>query len=332
MKLLMIVFCCCTQILVGQTKPAWVDNPQSKYSNDLYLTALGLGDTRKAAEEQASANLSMIFEATIKAQSTVNEDIQEKISGGNNFMERRSQISKKVILESEQTLYNVQYTDNYVDPQGRNYVLAILNRYETSAIYKQKIADNGWVVQADVAKSDSLQDLLQKYAWIDAAVTLAQKNDALLKQLQIIDVGTKKSIELPYYYQNLISSYAKTKQRITFAVTISNDEDQNITETMKKLLTSQGFILNEKPLLRVIGKLGFEDVVLERPEKFVRWRYAISILDNQNATLLTLTESGREGHISKEEAQARAIRTMKAKLETNFIKKLNDYVDGILKK
>ena len=122
----------------------------------------------------------------------------------------------------------------------------------------------------------------------------------LLKQLQIIDGGTKATILLPYDYQNLMGVFAKTKQRITFAVAIMYDEDQNISETMKELLTSQGFTIHEKPLLLVSGKLTFEDVVLQRPEKFVRWRYDISIQDKQSAILLTLTESGREGHISKE--------------------------------
>ena len=156
-----IMLLCCTRLLVGQSRPAWVDNPQSKYSNDSYLFAIGTGDTRKAAEEQASANLSMIFEVSIKAQSTTNEEIQERISGQKSSLDRQSQISNKVTLESSQTLYNIQYNDSYVDPQGRTYVLAVLNRYETSAVYKQKISDNGLVVQEDVAKCDSTEDFLQ---------------------------------------------------------------------------------------------------------------------------------------------------------------------------
>ena len=45
--------------------PAWILNPQSTYPAAQYLSAVGEGDSRRAAENNAAAGLSRIFESQI---------------------------------------------------------------------------------------------------------------------------------------------------------------------------------------------------------------------------------------------------------------------------
>lgn len=53
--------------------PEWYLNPQSVYPNEVFLTAVGTGDTRRDAEQQALAGLSQIFEAQVQVDARTSE-------------------------------------------------------------------------------------------------------------------------------------------------------------------------------------------------------------------------------------------------------------------
>ena len=52
-------------------EPKWVSNPKTDYPDDLYLAAVGAGDTRRSAENAATASLSRIFESHIESDERV---------------------------------------------------------------------------------------------------------------------------------------------------------------------------------------------------------------------------------------------------------------------
>ena len=65
MLILIINACAVNAKSKKSPKPKWLTNPKKVYPEQLYLTAIGEGDTRSDAENMAAANLSKIFEATI---------------------------------------------------------------------------------------------------------------------------------------------------------------------------------------------------------------------------------------------------------------------------
>ncbi len=58
-------------------KPDWLANPKSVYPDDQFLSAVGAGDTRRAAENSAAASLSRIFESRIESDERLSDQSRE---------------------------------------------------------------------------------------------------------------------------------------------------------------------------------------------------------------------------------------------------------------
>ena len=57
--------------------PGWVANPKTLYPENQYLATVGEGDTRRAAENAADANLARIFEAHIESDERLLDQTRE---------------------------------------------------------------------------------------------------------------------------------------------------------------------------------------------------------------------------------------------------------------
>nr|MDA3813272.1 hypothetical protein [Candidatus Cloacimonadota bacterium] len=75
--LILILSCAAHAVKRKGSKPEWLKNPKAVYSEQMYLTAIGEGDSRSDAESMAAGNLSRIFESNIKAEETVNQRYME---------------------------------------------------------------------------------------------------------------------------------------------------------------------------------------------------------------------------------------------------------------
>ena len=123
-------------------KPEWLENPEKVYSPQMYLTAIGEGDTRKDAKSMAAANLAKIFKMEVKASENTLQRYEELTKDNKTKNEDFTQIEKNVNIQSNQVLMNVKYADTYTDNLGRVYALAYINRLKTAQIYEQKINNN----------------------------------------------------------------------------------------------------------------------------------------------------------------------------------------------
>ena len=312
--------------------PSWVSNPHAKYPDAEYLVAVGSGDTRRDAEESAASNLSMIFESSIKAENTLVERYKELSSAAGESLEKQSESGKNITITSNQTLFNIQYGESYTDDKGRTFVVAYLERSPTAEIYMTKINANAEQIRYYIDRSGSSATVPLKYAYLDAAAVVGKINKSLCDQLAIILPGENGKLSLDYDNDTLMSDWAAMAKKMVFSVSVEGDAGVKAAGFIKKSLSAQGFVVGHDPVLSLKGEASTEDVVLDSPQKFVRWTYMIELLDDAGATLATFTENGREGHVTEKEARARAYRTMGAKLGVSLPRELAKFFDGLVKK
>ena len=314
-------------------KPEWVDNPEKSYPNSQFLTAIGSGDSRKEAENSAASNLSKIFESKVKSEETINARYQELMKSNQSSLESQTNVDKNISVTSQQTLFNVRYPESYTDNLGRVYVLGVIEREPTAAIYKSKMDDNNSRITAFVKKYDELKDPVKRYANIGAAQVTAKVNETLGQQLEIIMPGMAVQSDSSYSPQRIAEMCADAQKSIPFAVNISGAQKDDVTGFVGDMLSGLGFSVAEKGILTVTGTESVEPIDLNNDQmKFVRWSYQISILDAGGTAIISLSENGREAHINYEEAVARALRTMRDKIKSDVAKKINGYFDGLVMK
>jgi len=304
--------------------PDWVVNPQKTYPSSHYLVAVGEGDSRRAAENSASAGLSRIFEAHIRAEETLSETTTET-RGEQESFDQFSKLRANIHIDSDQDLLNVQFGQTFPDHNGRVHTVAFLPRSETAEIYRARIAKNIAAIVLLTHLSDSADTPVSAYALRRAAVRKALKNDQLLTQLGIILPKMKDRVSLHYDPKELYTQTATAGRKVTFAVELTGPG----SDALREALTGMGFSESSKtPELTFTEKTELKKSDLQRASLiFVRYRYTVEARDQTGKLVLSFSGSQREGHINFELATDRARRGLRRELLTQIPKELSAFFD-----
>jgi hypothetical protein len=316
---------------VTAARPAWMENPQMKYPVKYYLTAVGEGDTLQAAEAVAAGNLAKIFRTHITVDERLTERYYELI-GKQNLYQEQTQFDRNVGMVTSMSLQNVQYPERYTDSKtGRVYVLAALNRAETAAIHVTRLKENNERTARFVARSDALSPSLT-YAALSAAVAISADSQQLLEQLDVLYPAAKAQVTMQFAHDDLQQRLATAAGAIGFSVAIEGDTDGKVTQAVTSLLTGLGFVVSpDSPFLRVRGTVSLEQTDLGRQGlHFVRYLMKLDMLDAYGKTVLAMSEHGREGHVSLNEAANRCLRSMISALDRQLVYKLFMYFDQLV--
>jgi len=313
--------------------PEWLINPKNVYPEQLYLTAIGEGDTRSMAENYAAASLAKIFESKVSAEDTYNQRYIELTSNEETSYEDLTDVNKSVTIESDQILHNIQFADSYTDEMGRVHVLAYLHRMRTADIYEEKISSNSEDILYYIGQADNSTNICNQYAAMSAASLISSHNETLLDQLDIISPDTRDFIELEYNHRNVQQRAADYARGISFNIQIVNDIENKITDLVKNMLNEFGFVMNQEALLDISGEIKFEETDLNRDDfEFIRYYLTLQMVDEKGDIVASLNEKGKEGHTTFYEAQERAVRKIGDRIERSFKQKLMTYFDNLVRK
>ncbi len=313
--------------MMGGGAPGWMENPKTVYPEARYLVAVGEGDTRRAAENAAAANLSRIFEAHIESDERLLDQSHET---GKSF-ERTTDFTTDINILSSQTLYNIQHAEAWGDPNGRYHAVAYLERGETARIYRDKIAKETTTIQFLLAQSEQTNNRLKKYALLRNAARHAAENKILLQQLKVIHPPSMASAAPDYSEDTIRKALADAARQIRVDIDIDGDNDRRIGSCIEELITHYGFIVGRPSTLNIAGRVEVRDTGRRTANLvFVRYELNVQIKDASNDILVSLSEKGREGHISMDEARIRAFRTLEDSIKASGASRLESYFDTLI--
>lgn len=325
-----IIFMSCSPTVVTAKKnkaPDWINNPQKEYKEAYYLSAVGSGDTKKAAEKDAFSNLSRIFEAEIKSDQTLVQKFEETTVGDKTSLSAEEKMRNLTQIQSEQTLKNVKIGETYFDPNsGEYYVIAYLKRSETEDIYHNEIQDNNRKIDQFYAEYQNNTSKLDKLTYLSDAIELAEANEILNAQLRIIS-PSHSTASLPIPLEKLVSERNTFAKTIHVVVSSTGDYKSYLDDYLKEVFNNFGFSVFDSAFdpeyvdFTIKSSLLISEIDLERDEEFVRWELSITIVDTQSeAEAVIYTKSDREGHLNVKEAENRALRSVKEEIQKDFFK------------
>jgi len=307
--------------------PKWLANPYSVYPENQFLVSVGEGDTRRAAENAADANLSRIFEAKIEASERVLDQSKET----NKTFERTTDFSSDVNIYSSQTLYNIQHAEAWEDSKGRIHAIAYLNRRKTSEIYCKRIEELSSKVQFFLRYSKTEKELLKKYAALRSAVKNSEEVSHLLRQLKTIYPSSVARVSPEYSESSIQKDLAETAKKIRVEIHLSGDEENRMKTILEEIITQYGFVLGRSPLLKISGKVSIANSKQRTGNLvFVRYIFMINFKKTDGTVLLTIHEKGREGHLNFEEARVRVFRTLEQELRPKIIQEFDRYLTNLI--
>ena len=307
--------------------PKWLANPHSVYPENQFLVSIGEGDTRRAAENAADANLSRIFEAKIEASERILDQSKETIK----TFERTTDFSSDIQIHSSQTLHNIQHAEAWQDSKGRIHAIAYLNRRKTAEIYRKKIEEFSSKVQFFLRYSKTEKEQLKKYAALRSAVNNAREVSRLLRQLKTIHPPSVASVTPDYSESRIQKDLAETAKNIRVEIQLSGDEENRMKTILEEIITQYGFVLGRSPLLKISGKVSIANTQQRTGDLvFVRYIFMINFKKTDGTVLLTVHEKGREGHLNFEEARVRVFRTLEQELRPKIIREFDRYLNNLI--
>lgn len=311
--------------------PEWYLNPQSVYPSETFLTAIGSGDTRRDAEQQALAGLSQVFEAEIRVDQRTSERYSEIMSAQGSMSESEVRLAQDTNVRSNQTLLNVQFGEAAVDELGQVHVIAYIERLPTARVYTDLIETNGEQVELFLDESEAGGGLVRSYAYLSAAAVVSQANEVLREQLRIIAPGFSQMVSLGYDPDVVLQRRADLASQMRVSVRVSGDDTGRIEGLVRAALSEERLpISNDDPVLQVSGTMRIDDGEVNDNFLSVRWSLTLDMSGPDGSTLVTFDEQARASAVSREAAVSFAYSDMEEAVADGFVAAMRDYFDGLV--
>lgn len=314
----------------GNGLPPWYNDPQGTYPDDQYLTSVGSGDTRRAAEQDAAAGIAQIFESRISVDMRTAERYRELVSGSSTLSESDVQMTQSVNIRSNQTLSNIQFGESATDEMGRVHVIAYLERIPTGNIYVDLINKNASQVRSFLDQSAQSSELLREYAFLSAAAVVAANNEILQDQLRIIAPGFSSMVQTGYVYDDILGDMSDLAGRMTVSVSVSNDNDDRVAGAVREALSMERFPVADGGLLSVLGSVQMEAIELNSDYETVRWHLNLEMRGPDGRSLVTYDNQDRASGVTQEAARAFAYNDIEESVQKDFVGAVRGYFDGLV--
>lgn len=301
-------------------RPDWVDGRARKYPAEQYLTGVGFGDTRRAAEDSAYAAISRIFQAQISSRTKEWEKYVQTEIKGKIRTTRDIQIDQLTSVGTKKVLEDIRIAETWVDESEKStYALAIMDRGHAAAVLRERIAGMDRDVLDLRRKAADTPDKVEAVRSLRQAMRILLNRDLYNIDLRIVNPAGK-GVDPPVSLINIRQEIQRLLSHdIHIGVEVGGPYHARIRSAILEGLTKEGFSLEEsedqsKIDVLVKGKVNFKKADLPK-WKFVRWAISIDLINHKNGKIFgSLTKNGKEAHLNFSQAEEKAVRALQKEI------------------
>ncbi|ULQ60835.1 LPP20 family lipoprotein [Brucepastera parasyntrophica] len=319
------------------SQPEWVMNPKTVYPDAQYVSAVGSGRNREAAEKSAFAALVGVFGQNVKGEITVSARYSEAVAEGRVQSSTESATIDEAIKTSVDmdTLVGAEIKSTWSDGDKTTYAVAVMEKAKATLLYSDLLKTNEATITKLVDIPAGEKETLDAYARFNLAAEIGDANTTFLNVLSVISPATaaasRGSVRTGDEFR---LECVKIAQAIPISVTVQNDVDGRIKAAFTQVFSAAGFKsggAGSRYALNAV--LSFSPVDMGQggaDNKFVRYTIDARLTDTQTGlVLIPYSANGREGHLTVSEAENRALRTAEKKVNTDFSDKFAQYLSHL---
>ncbi|WP_300672873.1 hypothetical protein [Desulfoluna sp.] len=292
------------------------------FSASTHLIARGYGQSRPEAIRRAKAELSNTFKSRIQSDiSSVTRAVTDSAKGNSLY----KNVQAKIRIASTIELEGVEVGPVVKD--GREYVADVaLNREQAARKWRNDIARISARIAVEQNAAKTSPGKLMKLKHLNKAMNLFIEREALISRLQVIGRPAEQTDQREF--ETLVATLQEIKTNFRISLNVKSPKGKDLSHKLARELTEAGFIVGNQPsdsdvILQVA--LALSRVKTNDPNfKFMRATADVSIIDPVTGkTVGNFNENKRSGHLSYEEAGAKATRSLSGKLAQKIIAYLN---------
>ncbi|QTQ16016.1 LPP20 family lipoprotein [Treponema parvum] len=310
----------------GQKQPEWLNNPETLFLSDAYITGIGSAKSRGDAENDAAAAIGRVLNQNIEAEENTQMSFSSASEGVSSYLSR---IKTSTSLND---LAGISVKRSYSAPDGTEYALAVLNRNESGQYYRSKIEENNAAVKELLLLAEKTEGTFESCAYAVNAYELAKTNDYYFSLLAIIKPVYKKTVSVDYGSTNAVAQRtAELLSKINVSISVDGDTDGRVAAAFASALSSFGIKALAKQadkkvsdttnvLYELTASVSYENIQMpDSKYAFVRYNVTSTTTDmSSGKNIFPWTKNARVGKLTEQDALNAATRA----LETAII---NEY-------
>ena len=288
-------------------KPFWIENPDQKYPMSAFITALGVNQSKTAAENDALRGISQVFQSSVTSSVNLNDLKIET----NESLNSTVSLIKDVTISSNNQLINTSVTDYYYDSgEDKHYVLAVMDKAKTRPLYKAQFDANNDQITKWLQTADSESDGFRKMGNYRNVADLLTANKALVEMLRVLGQLSLAHDEV-ITEQELNKKSNSVLEQLHVHIASSAGFPAKLRDGLQRELVNFGFKINPNVTKSaLILTCDFQAEPLELPgndAKFVSWTFSVKInRTSDSANVSVFEKSGRSGQLTIKAAEQRA--------------------------
>lgn len=307
-----LIFSLSLPLFAGRKKPAWVNGPDPKYPETMYVTGVGIGSDLDGARSNARAEIARTFQAHVEQTLT---DIQTESSTSSGKRRtaaegtQKSQIDTK--LTTDTLLEGVTVAETFYDKKSKkNFALAVLDKMALRRSLSSQIIEKEQEISAAKSRAERAATPLERARALSSAIAASGKRDDLATRRRVIDpagmapLSGGSTVDL----ENML---AKTLAGIPVSVTADGPEGSNLREAVVSQITALGVSVSASNTTGLVIAAKLEVSPFERgvPEwTFFQWTGTVEITDLSTGKIIaSSTKDGVEGHLTVNTAKSKTI-------------------------
>jgi hypothetical protein len=300
---------------------------------------MGEGKSRDQAEQRAYAAVARIFSAKVQAQSMDRESYAMQETGKTSRTQRALQLDHQTQVSTTKVLENVKALDVwYQASTGQFFVLAGLDRQQAEQAIMDRLRDWDLTIGNMVEQGRTHPLKIQRIHGYKKAMSILHDREQLSDDLRVIRINGQNHPP-PYRIPEMQREFQDfVAKELVISVSMKGENQEEMERAILEGLKREGlpghttFALNE-------GMSGTEDVeivgqskfwIIDIPDplfKYVRWCGDIDIYENPSHRLIgVISKTGREGHITQQEAKVRANGAMQQVLSREVVRLLTESI------
>ena len=320
------IFGCWLFILIGgcawfgpEAPPEWILAPHSIYPAKQFLTGMGEAESRAQAERRAYAAVARVFSANVKAQSMDRESYAIQEIGKTSRTQREVKLDHRTQVTTSKVLENVKVLDVWFNSSTRHFfALAGLDRRQAEKTIMDRLRDLDITIENMVHQGRTHIQKIQRIRGYKQALSRLVDRETLNADLRVIR-NSGESQPPPYRIPDIQREFQDfVAHELIILIAIEGENQEEMGRAILEGLKEEGLLgdtVNSLPEakrgtedLAIVGQGKLWTVDLPDPLfKYVRWCGDIDIYENPSQRLIgVISETGREGHITEQEARVRA--------------------------
>ena len=313
-------------------EPGWVTGgPHDRFVSSAYLTAVGSGDSRQAAEMDAFRALVSTFGVTVQADIRLAEVYRRTGAVATHDVAFGQEI---ILGAGMDNLIGAEIGDRWEGAgRGNSFALAVLNRTRATRIYSDMIRSNLEIIDNLTNMPPAERNSFAGFSRYQFAAVIADMNANYAAVLSV--VGS------PVHGLRSGDDFRRGAQEIAAAIpvgiTVSNDRAGRIQGAFARAFSDLGFRTggaNQRYVLEVNLYVRPTDhaAPTEEPDEpprvvFSRMELSADLIDTaRGAVLLPFRFNVRQGHRTQSEAENQVFIAAEQRIDREYGDMLSDYL------